>query len=98
MTKLPRKIIKLSILGITILVILFCLYCIFIKSSTSFYNDSANKIWSHRGLSICLEENSLESINAAFLSGFKGVEIDIWYNNEEDCFEVKHDNIKNDDF
>ncbi len=66
------------------------------KKQVAFYNNE-DKVWSHRGLSINLPENSIESINAAYENEFKGVEVDIRFISELNKFFLSHDELKNTD-
>ena len=85
-----KKIISISLL-VLVFPSFFAFYYLQKEYKKPFFNDSQNKIWAHRGLSVNFPENSLESINAAFKSGFPGVEIDIWFDSELNRFIVSHD-------
>lgn len=52
--------------------------------------DVAQQVWSHRGVHDSLPENSLQAIQLAKVEGFKGVEIDVFYDSEYG-FVVSHD-------
>jgi len=84
---------SLRLIPIILLFIVFVagLYCSNKKSKNTFYNNKKAKLWAHRGLSINAPENSLESIQAAFENGFKGVEIDLWFNKNTQSFHIHHD-------
>jgi hypothetical protein len=62
------------------------------KKQIAFYNNK-DKVWSHRGLSINFPENSIESVNAAYKNGYRGVEIDIRYDSHLNVFFLSHDAI-----
>ena len=48
------------------------------------------EIWSHRGVHLEIQENTPEAVNLANDQGFKGVEIDVFFD-EEKSFVVSHD-------
>ncbi len=68
------------------------------KNYSDSYND-CHKVWTARGLyGDGIDQNSIESISAAFEQGAKGVEVDIRYDIDMKDFIVSHDypyNLKN---
>lgn len=68
------------------------------KNNADVYND-CHKVWTARGLyGDGVDQNSIESIGAAFSQGAKGVEVDIRYDVKLKDFIVSHDypyNLKN---
>ena len=55
-------------------------------------SETDKKFWSHRGLWTTLEnQNTLYSIHSAIGAGFKGVEIDVIFDEPTDKFVVSHD-------
>lgn len=49
------------------------------------------KVWAHRGYHIDEQENSINSFNKAINKGAKGIELDLWYDNNIKDFVVSHD-------
>jgi hypothetical protein len=48
-------------------------------------------VWAHRGLHIDHPQNTLEAFSAAMKSGFEGVELDVFFNEDLNQFIVSHD-------
>ena len=65
------------------------------KKERSIPLNSCSKIWSSRGIyNSHDEQNSLVSFSRAFQSGYKGVEVDAYYNKEQNRFIISHANPK----
>jgi glycerophosphoryl diester phosphodiesterase len=52
------------------------------RHNTSACNGASVEIWAHRGLHTALPENSKQAVDAAFASGFTGVELDVFFDRE----------------
>ncbi len=79
---------------IFLFIISLCCLTVYIYTSFNRYVhslelDNEQEIWSHRGVHNRLQENSLEAFQLAKEQGFKGVEIDVFYDNGK--FVVSHD-------
>ncbi len=49
------------------------------------------ELWAHRGFHINYEQNSIGAFSAALKTGFKGIELDVFYDNSLNKFVVQHD-------
>jgi hypothetical protein len=66
------------------------------KDHRDVYND-CHKVWSSRGVySSHATQNSLESFEKAFALGHKGVEVDFYYDVQDDIFVISHNRPKKD--
>jgi len=69
---------------------------IFKKDRTDVYND-CSKVWSSRGLyTTYKEQNTITSIQKALDNGFKGVEVDFYYDIKSNSFIVSHNKPQKD--
>lgn len=60
------------------------------SNTTSKQKSLISEVWSHRGIHHSVPENSIQSLQLAKNQGFKGVEIDVYYD-EEMGLVVSHD-------
>lgn len=85
--------IKYSLVSGFVLLLLHLLFTslFFIIQQESFFNSN-NKQWSHRGVG--LPENSIESTKQAIKKNYQGIEIDVWFQNNN--LVVSHDRNSSD--
>lgn len=66
------------------------------KATTTFFNDSSNKMWAHHGFSKVGESYHKNNIELAFKQNVKGVELDLFYDKNINSFMVVHDESEKD--
>jgi glycerophosphoryl diester phosphodiesterase len=73
------------------LVFVFINYKFFSHSVTNSFYSGSYKVWAHRGYYKQFPENSIESLSEAFNRGARGVELDIFFDQELQNFIISHD-------
>jgi len=81
---------NLKVLTLCVLIIscLFFYNFSFSNLSGNVFYDSEDKLWAHR----VLDTNNIHDL----YKEFKGFELDVYFNTEEDCFDVKHHGDRSD--
>jgi len=78
-----------AMLLFVVIVLHLCFMFLFYNSNQNPFYEGTNKKWSHRGVSINCSENTICSIQEALNQNYSGVEIDVWFYNQD--LIVRHD-------